>query len=261
LSRLVPSAGGLSWPKHNFQLPKPGGKGHVPMTERLSTSIREIRDLTPKLNVSTDAAKRVVAAVEKFLEETNVGVPAGVQSSDDGKRVLYLSYERVGEKYRVAVDVYEREVGEARSTGELKLIEVKPWNEASRAEKLATFAKLPELLNQIADTMRGHVESVGKTVETVDAVLAALESQLKRLTIDRKVLSMDYVEATQRFLDLETGAIIVLNDPSDVKEIASHMSSSRFLLIDRRIPVSGRDGFRQMTEWLHAHGVDPLWKY
>jgi len=231
------------------------------MTERLSTSIREIRDLTPKLNVSTDAAKRVVAAVERFLEETNVGVPAGIQASDDGKRVLYLSYERVGDRFRIAVDVYEREPGEAEGEPAMSLLESKAWNEASRAEKLATFVKLPELLNQIADTMRSHVESVGQTVETVDSILAALETNLKRLTIDRKVLMTDYIQDTQRFLDLDTGAIIVLNDPPDQKEIAAHTSNSRFLLIDRRIPVSGREGLKAMTDWLRAHGVDPAWKY
>src|SRR4051794_7808167 len=73
------------------------------MSEQLPNSIQKIRELTPKLNQSIDQANRVVAAVEKFLNDENAGAMEAVNAWSTDQRELYLACKRIGDKFRIAV--------------------------------------------------------------------------------------------------------------------------------------------------------------
>lgn len=145
------------------------------MSKDLDLAIDEIRKLSPQLNEVTDEAAEVVGTVERFLNETcSIGLPVQVTVKlcpDDTK--LCLEYGRVNGKFRIAVSLWGlNEDGDFART-----LFRKPWLSCPRAEKLASFEALPELLEEIASEADSAVEGTASMSSTVKSVLQALKKQ------------------------------------------------------------------------------------
>lgn len=141
------------------------------MTESLSTSISKLRKSTARLNQITDQASDTVRELEEFLNrECSVGIHAFVKVKDvdngDFTFSQWLEYRRVGQKYRIAV-VWGSDIDPEEES-------VKAWSDCSRDEKLEAVAKLPDLIEVIAEKVNEKVESAQAAAGTAQAVLKAL---------------------------------------------------------------------------------------
>ena len=157
------------------------------MTDDIRNSLSQLRSLSPKLNKATDEATAVVAAVEKFLhEECSLGISTNVRAWENDELRLYLAYERVGGKFRIAIiedqPAYEIDEDENRrrtidDAGDpaWRTVATKAWAEAARVDKLRTFSELPTLLKMLASETASSIEQMEKTCETVQQVIGALE--------------------------------------------------------------------------------------
>lgn len=142
------------------------------MADDLSVAIDRLRTSTQRLNTITDAAAQTVRDVEGMLEEMQVGVSAWVRvvnEYDEGDRSITeidLSYSPDSSgKYRVRVvrtPDYAQEPEQSSATN---------WAECSRAIKLQTFEKLPDLLIAIAKNVDERVTKAERVVSEVTARL------------------------------------------------------------------------------------------
>lgn len=167
------------------------------MKDNLSESLKSLRSTSAKLNAATDAAKDVVARVEKFLnDECSLGLPvevyvggdpasapASIEQDDDRPRVFtndtYLCYCRVGGSFRIAIrqDLSEdvsAATGIANDWTTVSPGDPEAWASAPRDLKLRTVPKLTKLLEQIVAKANETVTSTEQAVETAKKVLAAL---------------------------------------------------------------------------------------
>lgn len=154
------------------------------MTDSLRHSISDIRDISPKLNAATDRASETVVRVEQFLnDECGIGLAAqcqvdAVQISEGKQRITYLSYARVGGKFRIAVETeiyceFTNDQGFADQSWEQE--DLKPWVNCPRDMKVEAFPMLPDLLEAVAEKAKKAVKAVEDSVAAVDKILAALE--------------------------------------------------------------------------------------
>lgn len=154
------------------------------MTDQLRKSIESIRRLSPELNKATDDAARVVSVVEKFLgEECGVGIEASklVHTTNPDETDVYLEYRRHNGKFRLIITenvILRDEEGKPLTDeyGEPKRHEssVVAWTEASRQQKLAAFAELPGLLDNIAQAVEQSISSTNASVAAVEQITASL---------------------------------------------------------------------------------------
>ena len=163
------------------------------MTEKLNTSIRDLRKLAPKLNQATDKATAAVDRVEKFLnEELSIGLPVKVfvryeviEPLDDGRaqrKNIYLSYDRVDGKFRIAIETRletQDNVGVAVVDDDSSehCESIHAWVSCPRAVKLAAFERLPGLLSKLTDRAQEATEQTDATAKTVSEILAALNGK------------------------------------------------------------------------------------
>ncbi len=125
------------------------------MANAMQNALETIQKLVPQLNASTDEASRIISDVEKFLEKNNVGIEAkGLPSPQSGK---VLCYTRVSGKFRIAVRFYEKGTDVA--------IDVRPWLDCTRDDKLATFPCLTDLLVAISDRAKLLIEKTPTVCE------------------------------------------------------------------------------------------------
>src|SRR5687767_5355800 len=114
------------------------------MTEALSDAVQKLRTLSPKLNAATDLATKAVARVEKFLnDECSIGLPAETRAWITETERVSLAYDRHESKFRILIRYEDPGSDEVRR-------EV-AWSEAPRGDKLATFAHLAKLLEEVAE--------------------------------------------------------------------------------------------------------------
>lgn len=164
-------------------MPQYGQESEYAMTEELRATIKRIRELSPKLNASTDEANRVIRQVESFLnEECSVGIRASAcyrseSISEGGTEHTSLTYDRLDGKFRLLVRV-EHEIDAATRGGWAdticKLIRETAWTQCPRYEKLESFNALPDLLKEIGDLAAKAVEQTTKSAEAVAQVFGAI---------------------------------------------------------------------------------------
>jgi hypothetical protein len=155
------------------------------MTEQLRISIEDLRTLSPQLNKATDGASRTVQTIEQLLnDECSIGIPVevGVERHHDGAGFsLGLGYRRVNGKFRIAVVNHEYVVDEEGNrlrdnrNEPVTQDEAVAWNDATRGDKLKTFRRLPELLQELAKEVRENILHVEETTAAVEKIKAALE--------------------------------------------------------------------------------------
>lgn len=133
----------------------------------LQTHIELLRKLSLQLNSLSEELNQTVLAVEHFLGVTcSLGISVGALVEADSSEELqtYLEYRRVGGKFRIAV-VEIAEQGE---------INVRPWSDCPRDEKLKTFAKLPDLLANLAETIQVRIKQALEARQSVKPILEGL---------------------------------------------------------------------------------------
>ena len=156
-------------------------------------SIAKLRTLSPQLNESTDEANRVVAMVEKFLnDECSIGLPAEVgvstrtlrvEADDDDEATTAteyttLNYARVDGTFRIAVEVglsHEGADERGMARTEWEQTSLTPWASCPRSVKLETFPSLADLLKAICESTEKAIEQTAETSKAVEDILGALE--------------------------------------------------------------------------------------
>lgn len=143
------------------------------MKKPLSSAVDALRSASAHLNAASDRAAETVRAVEKFLgEECRVGVTAHVLvdsyfEEQVGLEVAtYLSYERIGNHFRIAVGT----AIDGQPDG------AKPWSDCSRDDKLETIEKLPELLAAVSEAVQARVAKADEAARAADEMLAQLRA-------------------------------------------------------------------------------------
>ena len=145
------------------------------MSKKMKKAVAALREISPKLNDATNSANEVVEQVEKFLnEECSIGLPCWVLAdkieSDEGPttRHLWLGYDRVDGKFRIAVEQLVEHAGRQENLGP------QPWASYPRDIKLTTLPKLPKLLDAIADEANRMASKNDVTVAAVQEILGAM---------------------------------------------------------------------------------------
>jgi hypothetical protein len=158
------------------------------MTKELREKLARLRAVAPELNAATDEVAKVIQAVEKFLDGLNLGVssqsshfdeapllePDHDPDEDDRPIVFsYLAYGRVSGRYQFYI-LKTTERRDRENCWEVIAEEKTPWTSAPREVKLASFERLPVLLEKIADRTAGMVEQASTTSKLVREVLDAI---------------------------------------------------------------------------------------
>lgn len=153
------------------------------MTVQLRQKLETLRALAPTLNATTSRAGDIIESVEAMLgSELSLGITTEgpyfdlSDAQDDEGRDLrtttYLSYERIGERFRLCV---VSETGELIDGGWNQTLErtPTPWSSCPRGLKLKSFVRLPELLERIADNAKALSDEASKAADTIDGLMGA----------------------------------------------------------------------------------------
>lgn len=139
---------------------------------QLYKSLENLRDLAERYNQITDRANETVRVVESFLEDCSLGVPVGVLVSTDASTEppgtgtsTYLAYNKLGQRFRIVVDV----IGPPHGSN------MKAWSDVPREQKLETLPHLPLLLEEIVAKLTAKVK---EAEETVNSVICSLPSSI-----------------------------------------------------------------------------------
>ena len=148
------------------------------MSKKMKKALAALREVSPKLNDATNAANEVVEQVEKFLnDECSIGLPCWILAdkieSDEGPTIrhLWLGYDRVEGKFRIAVEQLVEHAGRQENLGP------QPWSSYPRDIKLTTLPKLPKLLEAIADEANRMASKNDETVAAVHEILGAMRGE------------------------------------------------------------------------------------
>lgn len=149
------------------------------MSSELSKRFDALRAIAPRLDAVTDEATRIVTQVEQILtDDLHLGIPASVRLAahrlgpDENdvqlERFEYLVFDRIGNKFRVALSIV---VTEMEGDCEPQSREVIPWPSCSREQKLRAFPALPRLLDEILRTAEAMAVQAEKTAEAIKEML------------------------------------------------------------------------------------------
>lgn len=145
------------------------------MSTDISASIEKVRQSTGLLNHLTDKMGAVVLEVEGFLnKECSAGIRADTtirsEETEYGDTWFQaLSYRRVGSRYRIAVVT-----GDAGDPDDWT---IKPWSDCDRETKIASIAKLPALMEEIAKAVDSTVASAEENVDAALQILQAIKGR------------------------------------------------------------------------------------
>jgi hypothetical protein len=158
------------------------------MGQDLQEDADRLRGVVAQLNAAAAEAAAVVQAVDLFLgDELAIGVSAAsrpfdtqrVQGNGDGELVLtaHLAYGRVQGKDRLHVLKATHEKNDWNEDFTKTISEDRtPWPACPREVKLQSFAKLPELLTNLANKVEEVASQTTRTIETVRALIEAMKA-------------------------------------------------------------------------------------
>jgi hypothetical protein len=132
----------------------------MPETPSLADRIATLRNLSPRLNATTDEAAAIVTAIETMLtDEFHLGVSAAVEFEDDDD--FSLCYGRFDGRFRFYIEETD---GDSVSSV--------AWQNASRENKLRAFEVLPALLDLLVDEAEVLMECADRATEVLEAFRA-----------------------------------------------------------------------------------------
>lgn len=145
-----------------------------------------LRAIAPRLNGATDQAASAIKAADDFLADLSLGVPAlsgpyeersAADPADPATAkdmaFSYLAYGRLGVSGRYSIHVTERTERPVVNTwGNIESWEPigevsHAWSSCPRDQKLKAFAKLPNLLGNIAEEAKILTEKAEETSSLV----------------------------------------------------------------------------------------------
>lgn len=145
------------------------------MVADINQSLKKLHSLASELNKAADDATVLVRDIEKLLaQDLNLSVAAEVHAPSVVSQAdeAYLSYTRVGGKFRIAVTHWE--IRGAKTLDETwRSVSEIPWLECSRDVKLQSFPELPRLLEEIIKQAGLALESLSKATPAVKELLAS----------------------------------------------------------------------------------------
>jgi hypothetical protein len=158
------------------------------MGQDLQEDAERLRGVVAQLNAAAAEAAAVVQAVDLFLgDELAIGVSAAsrpfdsqrVMGSGDGELVVttHLAYGRVQGKDRLHILKATHEKNDWNEDFTKTVSEDRtPWSACPREMKLQSFAKLPELLTNLANKVDEVTSQTSRTIETVRALIDAMKA-------------------------------------------------------------------------------------
>lgn len=160
------------------------------MTAEMRKKLERLRAVAPRLNQATTEAGRVIEAVEKFLGELSLGITAEhliaarppdarPDSDPDEERPLEeIDARFVYGKYAGGFRLLVRDVLTRRSEigqwVDVEVLDETPWPSCPRELKLASFARLPALLDTIISKAEDLAEKSEGTSQVVRDLLDAM---------------------------------------------------------------------------------------
>lgn len=148
------------------------------MPDNLGMAVEKLRASAHRLNTICDTAAQLMKDVEDFLEECHVGVSASVSlgygachpEADTPDWEDFLSYRR-SESGKFRLVVVRKDVEPPHEE------EFRAWSECSRDEKIASLARLPDLLIELSKLVN---EKTDKAQQAMAAVAPLLGTVKKR---------------------------------------------------------------------------------
>jgi hypothetical protein len=144
------------------------------MAEALLPRLDELSNLTKKLNSTADRLATVVQGVEAHLGDIcRLGMHASVviesesNPDEDFTSTTCLVYGRYQGKYRIHIVEVDEHCGSLVSDPTETL-----WANCSRDLKLASFRKLPELLDKMIAQVKETIEQVEVNAQDLEAVIS-----------------------------------------------------------------------------------------
>ncbi|MGE0133387.1 MAG: hypothetical protein AB7U82_35365 [Blastocatellales bacterium] len=163
------------------------------MDNNVSNTLERLRDSSSKLNSLSDQLNSFVSRIESYLDECNVGLPVNVRIGG-----IEVSYCRFGQKFRFVISTNDTDA---------------PWSDSPRELKLRTISVLPDLLNQLENSVKDKAEEVAKTLK----ILADMYPQLTQEKSGKQKAESPIFKGLENRKESSLGL-------SDVDEVAPHNS-------------------------------------
>jgi hypothetical protein len=129
-----------------------------------NAALAKIPVLSQQFNKLVDEASTTVRQVEEFFEKSHLGsVGASVLIGTSGSQSYSLTYRKIGDKFRIAIDN-----GDDDPTCPPEYSEsTKAFSDCTRDLKLSAFQKLPELIEQVAGKLEVLISQTKATTKAV----------------------------------------------------------------------------------------------
>jgi hypothetical protein len=154
-------------------MPKP----KVPPTERIASSFKELKSLSPDLHAAARELSKSVSNFSDKLELLDLGVSAwaNIAAGEDDDNGYYWSrsvgYTKLSHKWGIAL----RQSSGNRNDGEYDET-VWKFSEAPHWMVIESVAKLPDLFETLIERVRDTITKLRARKNLADELIAALES-------------------------------------------------------------------------------------
>jgi hypothetical protein len=132
--------------------------------------LSQIQHLAPQLNDATAEAGQAIRQIESFLDKCGVGLFFSlVVLENDDNEAVHLLYQRIRERFRIAVRVHNMPAMGIRDNTPV------PWAECPRVLKMLTFPHVPELLKVIVGGLTAEIEKTTSTTQLATEMMDAVQ--------------------------------------------------------------------------------------
>jgi hypothetical protein len=153
------------------------------MADALGPRLRQLQELSKKLNSTADDVSKIVQSVESFLSDVcRLGIEASIvfhkEEFEPGEFLSQkvLCYGRYAKAYRLYV------VEETFHMGTLESRSETLWANCPRDLKLTSYIRLPELLDDLIHRVQITLDMVEQNSEAVLALVPPVRSNKKEAT-------------------------------------------------------------------------------
>ncbi|HQY88727.1 MAG TPA: hypothetical protein PK402_08710 [Tepidisphaeraceae bacterium] len=159
------------------------------MNNDIASSTQRLRELSPRVLALDEQARQTVDRVETFLrDECRLELPASTlvaRDADNASEVL-LSYDRHHDAFKLWVVLRSPQLDERNKpqfapdgTPIFGESTITAWKDCDRTIRMMSFAKLPELLNQLTMRVEQTIEVSERAATAGAQLLAAMNGSVK----------------------------------------------------------------------------------
>ena len=162
-------------------MPKP----KVPPTERITSSFKELRSLSPELHATAKGLSTSVTNFSDKLEPLDLAVSAwaDIAAGEDDNSGYYWSrsvgYTKVGRKWGIAL----RQASGNYGDGEYDET-VWKFSEAPHWMVIESIAKLPDLFDTLIERVKDTITKLKARTKQTDDLVAALDAVTQEQTVE-----------------------------------------------------------------------------